>query len=164
MDMDMDGKFHIHGNPGHHTPCRTTTHVGHGLRTTECWQLTFQSTTRVNPRRSAKRDRHGAFKLKPSEARFQLVLDNARWCNFINLSVVLCKMHSRYDIIRWCLTLARLSATPCCRSNCQPIQCLMLFKQIVHGLYLPHPIFQYIAAVNLFSNLSRLVLLNVLCW
>jgi len=33
----------------------------------------FQSTTRTNPRRSAKRDRYGAFKLKPSEARFQLV-------------------------------------------------------------------------------------------
>jgi len=28
----------------------------------------------ANPRRSAKRDRHGAFKLKPSEARFQFVL------------------------------------------------------------------------------------------
>jgi len=32
-----------------------------------------------------------------------------------------------------------------CRSKCQQVQCLLLFKQIVDGLYLP--IFQYIAVV-----------------
>jgi len=33
-----------------------------------------------------------------------------------------------------------------CRSNCQQVQRLLLFKQIVDSLYLP--VFQYIAAVD----------------
>jgi len=33
-----------------------------------------------------------------------------------------------------------------CRTNCQQVQRLLLFKQIVDSLYLP--IFQYIAAVD----------------
>ena len=84
--------------------CITTTHVGLRLRTTECWQLTFQSTKRANPRQSgaryaftgwsAQRDKYGAFKLKPSEARFQLVDKGSRQgmtddhdrCEWLNVS------------------------------------------------------------------------------
>jgi len=69
--------------------------------------------------------------------------------DLFDLSIVLCKMHSRYDVtICWCFTLVRLSAClgGVCRSNCQQVQCLLLFKQTVDGIYLPA--FQYIAAVD----------------
>jgi len=33
-----------------------------------------------------------------------------------------------------------------CRSNCQQVQCSLLFKQIMDGIYLP--VFQYILAVD----------------
>jgi len=52
-----------------------------------------------------------------------------------DLSVILCKMHLRYDItIHWCCMLMKLSARPSgavCRSNCQQVQPLLLFKQIM---------------------------------
>jgi len=40
-----------------------------------------------------------------------------------------------------------------CRSNCQQVQCLLLFKQIVDGLYLP--VFQYIGAVDFVQQFVR---------
>jgi len=50
-----------------------------------------------------------------------------------------------------------------CRSNCQQVQHLLLFKQIVDGLYLLMSLNTLLQSI-LFSNLSRLVLLNMLCW
>jgi len=49
-----------------------------------------------------------------------------------------------------------------CRSNWQQVPRLLLFKQIVDGLYLL--VFQYIAAVDFVQQFARLVLLNKLCW
>jgi len=49
-----------------------------------------------------------------------------------------------------------------CRSNCQQVQRLLLFKQIVDGLYLP--VFQYTAAVNFVQQFVQTILLNKLCW
>jgi len=55
--------------------------------------------------------------------------------------------HIRDDvIIHWCLTPARLSATPRCISSLQQAQSFLLFKQTVDGLCLP--IFRYTAAVD----------------
>ena len=56
-------------------------------------------------------------------------------------------------------TSVRLSVTPRCVSSLQQTQSLLLFKQTVFGFCLP--VFRYIAAVKLFSNPLRLVLLNI---
>ena len=52
-----------------------------------------------------------------------------------------------------------------CRSNCQLIRCLLLFQQIMDGLYLP--VFQYLAAVDFAQQFvqtssSKQVMLNSL--
>jgi len=62
-----------------------------------------------------------------------------------------------------CLALSRLSATPRCigLSSLQQPQSLLLFKQTVDGLIFPP--FDTLLVSILFSNLSRLVLLNILC-
>jgi len=61
-------------------------------------------------------------------------------------------MSSRYDVTScWCFTLVRLSVRPWCSLQIKlptstTLARLLLFKQIVDGLYLPN--LQYIAAVN----------------
>jgi len=72
---------------------------------------------------------------------------NVKKINFINTIVsfkdmfdtVLCKMYSKYDAIScWFFRLSRLPGLGAvCRWNCQQVQCMLLFKQIVDGLYLP---------------------------
>jgi len=42
-----------------------------------------------------------------------------------------------------------------CRSNCQQVQHLVLFKQIVDGLYLP--VFLYIAAVDFVQHFIQTI-------
>ena len=55
----------------------------------------------------------------------------------------------------------RLPATPCCMSSLQQ-NSFLLFRQTVDSLYLSS--FDKMLLLILFSNLSRLVLHNILCW
>jgi len=59
--------------------------------------------------------------------------------------------------IHWCLTPARLSATPHCMSDLQQAQSLLWTASVFSSYDTP-------LQLILFSNLARLVLLSILCW
>jgi len=63
--------------------------------------------------------------------------------------------------IYWYLMPERLSDPPHCMSSLQPAKRLLLFRQTVHDLF---PSFDTPLRSILFSNLSRVVLPNILCW
>jgi len=82
-----------------------------------------------------------------------------------DLSVVLCKMRSRYDVtIRWCFTLVRLSVRSWCSLQIK-LPTITTLAAVQADRERPiFPSFNTLLQSILFNNLSRLVLLNMLCW